>query len=101
LLDKGLDAAVAQWESLKSDHADEYDLGHWQFYGLVDAVGMAKAQGVDRLARLCASILAPAELLDLEKAVEPYQNEAAAAALAVFREHRTSVGEGVEPGRAA
>lgn len=97
LSEKGLDAAVAQWNSLKSNHPDEYDFGPQQFFNLFTAMSLERVQDAASIARLCARILPEPDVKAIEDTIEGYQNKSATVVLRAIREHRKGVREGEEP----
>ncbi len=87
LNEKGLEAAVAQWNSLRSNHPQEYDFSLRQFDSLYTAMSLKRIQDAESIARLCARILPEADLNILEDDFSTYQNTVAAAILRAIREH--------------
>jgi hypothetical protein len=79
--DEGLDAAVAQWNSLKSDHPDEYDFGLSQFDNLYNTVSLDRVQDAERIADLCARVLSEPDLNALKEEFDGYSSRAATVAL--------------------
>jgi len=73
---EGLDAAVAQWNSLKSNHPDEYDFGLSQFGNLFNAVSLDRVQDAERIAGLCARVLPAPDLKALKEEFDGYQYRA-------------------------
>lgn len=88
LSEQGLDAAVAQWNSLQSNHPGEYDFSLPQFDNLLNAVGLKRVQDAETLARLCARILPEPDLKVIEDELNGYQHAAARVVSRVIREHR-------------
>jgi CubicO group peptidase (beta-lactamase class C family) len=84
----GLDAAVAQWNSLKSNHPGEYDFGLSQFDILYNAVSLGRVQDAERIAGLCARVLAEPDLKALKQEFDGYQSAAAAVALKTLGERQ-------------
>jgi len=85
LSEKGLDAAVAQWDSLKSNHPDEYDFSPQQFSNLFTAMSVERVQDAESIARLCARILPEPDVKAIKDRLEGYQNESAAVVLRAIR----------------
>jgi len=79
---EGLEAAVAQWNSLKAHHPDEYDFGAAQFDSLYNAVSLDRVQDAESIAALCALGLAQA---DVQSIRDEYSKLQSPAALAVLR----------------
>ena len=94
LLEEGLDAAVAQWASLRSDHPDEYDFSLGQFDSLYDAISLERAEDAERIACLYARILPETDVKAIEDLAAGRQNKAAAAVLRAIREYRKGVRKG-------
>ena len=88
LSEEGLDAAVAQWNSLMSNHPDEYDFGLVQFDNLHNAASLDRVQDAESLAGLCARVLPESDIRTIEDEFRLYRSRAATAVLRVFREHR-------------
>lgn len=88
LAEEGMDAAVAQWDLLKSNHPDEYDFSPQQFSGLFVAMRLGRVQDAESIARLCARILPEPDVKAIEDMVEGYQSESATVVLRAIREHR-------------
>ena len=87
---EGLEAAVAQWNSLKSNHPDEYDFGLSQFDNLYNAVSLDRVQDAESIACLCARILSESDVKAIEDEFSGYQSRAATAVLRALRERHTS-----------
>lgn len=88
--EKGLDAAVQQWEALKRDHADDYDFGIQQFYNLYFAVVNGKVEDAKIIARMCKAVLQGKKLQYLENVIKHLakkdpSNQAAASVLEIFK----------------
>ena len=96
LSEEGLDAAVAQWDSLKSNHPDGYDYSLRQFSNLFNAVSLERVQDAESIACLCARILPEPDVQVIEDELDGYQNRAAAVVLRAIREHRNRVRAGEE-----
>ncbi|MBN2550829.1 MAG: beta-lactamase family protein [Anaerolineales bacterium] len=78
LQQQGLAAAVAHWNSLQSDHPDEYNFSGEQFYPLLFEGMMMKREPEARLlAQLCAQILPEPELKVVEKIMGHFQKKSA------------------------
>ena len=60
---KGLDAAVALWDSLQANHAKRYDFNPEQFSGLFVALYMDEVEEAETLTQLCVKIF-PDEVLE-------------------------------------
>ena len=88
LSEDGLDAAVAQWNSLKSNHSDEYDFGLSQFDVLYNAVSLDRVQDAERIAGLCARVLAEPDLKALRQEFDGYQSAAARVVLTTLGERQ-------------
>jgi CubicO group peptidase (beta-lactamase class C family) len=86
LREKGLDAAVAQWDVLRSNHPDEYDFSPVGFDTLYNAMSLDKVQEAESIARLCARILPESDLKIIEDEFSTYQSSTAMAILRVIRE---------------
>jgi len=85
---EGLDAAVAQWNSLKSNHPDEYDLSPSQFDNLYNAVSLDRVQDAESIAGLCARVLPESDVKAIEDGFSEYRSRAAMAVLKALRECR-------------
>ncbi|MBN1148269.1 MAG: beta-lactamase family protein [Anaerolineales bacterium] len=90
LVEQGLDSAVAQWDSLKADHAAEHDFGISQFYSLYIAIDLELVEEAGKIAALCARILPQPDLREIETDMEKYQqrhpdNKAAPVVLRAIR----------------
>ena len=88
LSEDGLDAAVAQWNSLKSNHPGEYDFGLSQFDILYNAVSLDKVQDAEHIAGLCARVLAEPDLKALKEEFDGHQSRAATVTLKVLCERQ-------------
>ncbi len=97
LREEGLDAAVARWNSLKSNHPDEYDFSPRQFSNLFAVVSLERVQDAENIARLCARILPEPDLKAIEDGIEGCQNRSATVVLRALREHRGGVRDGEDP----
>ena len=86
LNEAGLEAALAHWNSLKSDHAQEYDFNLSPFSSLYEAMSMGRIQEAESIARLCARVLPETDLKVIEDVFSPIQNSAAQAIVRVIRE---------------
>jgi hypothetical protein len=85
---EGLDAAVAQWNSLKSNHLDEYDFGVSQFDILYNAASLDRAQDAESIACLCAKVLPKSDVKAIEGEFSEYRSRAATAVLKALREYQ-------------
>ncbi len=90
LSEEGLEAAVAQWNSLKSNHPGEYDFGVSQFDNLYNAVSLGRVQDAERIACLCARILPESDVKAIADEFSEHRSQAATAALRVLRECQKS-----------
>ena len=88
---EGLDAAVAQWNSLKSNHSDEYDFGLSQFDTLYNAVSLDRVQDAECIAGLCARVLAESDLDALKEEFNGYSSRTAMVVLRALGERQKSV----------
>lgn len=88
LSEDGLDAAVAQWNSRKSSHPAEYDFGLSQFDILYNAVSLDRVQDAERIAGLCARVLAEPDLKALRQEFDGYQSAAARVVLRTLGERQ-------------
>ena len=88
---EGLEAAVAQWNSLKSNHPDEYDFSPSPWGNLYNAVSLDRVQDTERIARLCARILPESDLKEIEDEFSQDRSQAAEAALRVLHEQHTNL----------
>ncbi len=86
LNEEGLEAAVAQWNSLKLNHVQEYDFNPPQFYNLYTAMRLDKISEAENIARLCARILSEPDLKVIEDDFGTYQNRVATVVLRAIRE---------------
>jgi len=89
--EKGLVAAVAQWDSLKSNHPDDYDISLEQFYNLITAVKLERVKSAENIALLCARIFPEPAVKYVEELITTYQkrhpnNQAASVVLKRIRE---------------
>lgn len=98
---QGVDAAVAQWNSLQATHSDDYDWSAIQPGMLHNAVSLDRLQDAQSLAGLCARLLPEHEIQDLEDSLDGCGNQAALAALAVIREHLRRAGARPGPSSSA
>jgi CubicO group peptidase (beta-lactamase class C family) len=87
LKEAGLEAAVVQWNSLKSDCPQEYDFSGPQFYNLYSAMSLDRIPEAESIARLCARILPEPDLKIIEDDFSTYQNRVATVVLRAIREH--------------
>jgi CubicO group peptidase (beta-lactamase class C family) len=92
--ERGLDAAVAHWDSLMTHHPDDYDFSLEQFYNLVTAVELERVNSAEKIARLCARIFPEPAVKYVEELVTGYQkrhpnNKAASVVLERIREATT------------
>ena len=87
---EGLEAAVAQWNLLKSTHPYEYDFSSSPWGNLYNAMSLDRVQDAERITRLCARILPESDLKEIEDEFSQDRSQAAAAVLRVLREHHTS-----------
>jgi len=90
LEEKGLDAAVARWEDLKKNHADEYDFGLMQFYGVYFAAKYGREDQAAAIARFSTAALSREETEALAGILEYLlagypDNAAAKSALSILR----------------
>jgi len=88
--EEGLDAAAAQWNSLKFNHPDEYDFGLSQFDNLYNAVSLDRVQDAESIACLCARVLPVSDLKSLQEELDGYPHKAALVVLRALRVDRTS-----------
>ncbi len=93
LSEQGLAAAVAQWDSLKSNHAGEYNFSPQPFSNLFIAISLERVQDAESIARLYARILPGPDLKAIQDMIEGYQSESAAVVLRAIREHQDRVRE--------
>ncbi len=87
LSEQGLDAAVAQWNSLRLGHPDEYNFGLDQFQTLFEAMRLDKVQEGESIAHLCARILPEHDVKAIEDDLSRYPCRATTAILRAIREH--------------
>lgn len=87
----GLDSAVALWESLKTNHPEEYDFHPQHFVGLFIAMDMGRVEDAKNLASLCVNIFPDNVINNFRGPVENYysgnpDNKAAPAILEILSE---------------
>jgi CubicO group peptidase (beta-lactamase class C family) len=87
LNEAGLEAALAQWDSLKLNHPQEYDFGRSQFDNLYTAMSLDRISEAEKIARLCARVLPEPDLKIIEDDFGSYQNRVATVILRAIREH--------------
>jgi CubicO group peptidase (beta-lactamase class C family) len=87
LNEAGLEAAVVQWNTLKSDHPLEYDFSGSQFDNLDNAMSLDRITEAEKIAHLCARVLPEPDLKIIENDFGSYQNRVAKAILRAVREH--------------
>jgi hypothetical protein len=83
---EGLDAAVAQWNLLKSNHPDEYDFGVSQFDNLYNAVSLDRVQDAESIAGLCARVFPESDVKAIQAEFSEYRSPAAVAVLKALGE---------------
>ena len=77
---------MAHWDSLKSDHAQEYDFSLSPFSSLYEAMSMGRIRDAESIAQLCARVLPETDLKVIEDVFSPLQNSTAQAIVRVIRE---------------
>lgn len=87
----GLDSAVALWDSLKTNHPEEYDFHPQHFVGLFIAMDMDRVEDAKNLANLCISTFPDNVINNIKGAIENYysnnpDNKAAPAILEIIME---------------
>jgi len=87
----GLDSAVALWDSLKTNHPEEYDFHPQHFVGLFIAMDMDRVEDAEILVRLCVNIFPDQVINNIKGAIENFysnnpDNKAAPAILKIIME---------------
>ncbi len=87
---EGVDAAVAHWNRLKSDHPDDYD---WTppLSNLYNAASLDRAEDAESIAGLCARILPGSDVQAIEDVFSTHPSRVATAVLRAIHAHRQGV----------
>ncbi|UCC39731.1 MAG: beta-lactamase family protein [Candidatus Aminicenantes bacterium] len=94
LAEKGPEAAVKQWNSMKEEHAAEYDFNPRQYYRLVGpTLELNRAEDVKKLIQLCLKILPEHDMKNITRVITSYvkrhpDNKAGPAALEILRKRQ-------------
>lgn len=87
LAEKGVDAAVAQWNSLKDGQPSEYEINRRQFYFLMRSIlELARVEDAKKLAQFCLEILPKPDIKNVNGIVKSHlkQNPDSKAGLAAL-----------------
>lgn len=82
----GLEAAVAHWNALKTDHLQDYDFSLSPFGSLYEAMSMNTIRDAESMACFYARVLPETDLKAIEDVFSPLESSAAQAIVRTIRE---------------